>query len=235
MKNHCSAWHHTAWLLALLAIASAGCGAGEYQSRLDAKLGAIEKEMAEAKAKAELERRYASLHGAADIPGTTVKLAVPKDFAGAFNDLNPPQFNLPDLKVAYQATGKDEDTDANVPWFLYVAVRPAKPTADGKPLADALRQQVETAFPGSSPSWEAKSCDTPQGATIDWRVARAAGEQDFGGQTLPGEMIVYLHESAGQQVVLVWRVPEALKKASDVDNLAPLVAGTLVMPAAEGG
>ncbi|HWB00938.1 MAG TPA: hypothetical protein VG713_20745, partial [Pirellulales bacterium] len=73
----------------------------------------------------------------------------------------------------------------------------AAPATDGKPLAQAIRDEVLAAYPGTA-DWETIACETPlPGQTLEWKRMQAKGEDDyqkFGISTptaMPGTLSVY--------------------------------------------
>ena len=93
---------------------------------------------------------------------------------------------------------------------------------------------------GKSPSsklvWQDVDCRTPERTSVRWQRLEVDGPQEFhyvdpGGQEsfrkLPGHLEVWARYYGGHLLLVVWRVPESLRPAAEVGQLAPLVAGTV--------
>ena len=220
-------WRWT-WIVAL-AVCVSGCGTAEYESRLEATAGALMRAETEARTKAQRAQLYAGFYGAGDIPGTTIKIRVPKAFNESFNDLPLEGFTIPDLRVAYR--GKAEDGTG--PWTLHIFSSPVPNPGDDRKLADLLKQQVAAAVKGSTPEWQEQKCPIPEGGEMPWQVIEAKGEQTLEGSAQAADVRVYMHVANGQAVVLVWDMAEGFVNVSNVDQLAPLVAGSVEFAAAQ--
>lgn len=149
--------------------------------------------------------------------------------------LNPPflKDGIPGLRVTYEQTMRDVESH-QMPVYLYLAATTAAETAKtGKPLTETLREQIAGAFPKETVQWDLLEADTPE---LDkpknpWKVLRVAGEQDFkldvAPLMMPGKFRLYLYEAQGYQVLVGWRAPDTTSSLVNIDELGPLVAGTI--------
>lgn len=222
-----------------------GCGTGEYQRRLEARVAQIQQ-----------VAQFSVLYDVPlPLPGTTVSVRIPSLFQIGFDAntqdpdgggglidprrLQPPFVTLPGFKLTYEIIFTDSNNNnARRPFYIYMAVATAADAAAGKPVAEAIREQVATQFP--SAAWEDVSCTSPTGAVVACKRINVSGPQVFytgPGQyeSLSGVFQLYLHEAQGQHVLIGWRVPDAVSEKANLDQLARLTAGTIVVAAPPAG
>jgi hypothetical protein len=117
---------------------------------------------------------------------------------------------------------------------------------DGKPVdapsqparmdsTGELFQRLEKAFPQAKLAWQDVSCPTPSGEQVAWQRLVASGEQEFRyidreglerRAKLPGRLEIWARYYGDYLVLIAWRVPDSLVGPSQIDTLAPLVAGS---------
>lgn len=216
-----------------------GCGTGGYEKLLRNNTAAISR-----------RAQFNQLYAAQQIEGTTLLIRFPQVFKRSYTAasadpdtgqpldprrLQAPFLLLPGFKLCWEAfAGPD---NARLPYYCYLAAPTAAEIPAGTTLAETLRSQLASKFPGAA--WEEVSCLSPTGAAIPWRRLTVSGAQDFytgGGQyaSLPGRFQLYLYEAQGLYILVGWRVPDSIALTANLDQLAELTAGTLEAPPSGG-
>jgi hypothetical protein len=217
-----------------------GCGTRGY-----------EKLVAQRAADFEQRAQFNQLYADQQIEGTSISIRFPQVFKRSYTAasadpdtgqpidprrLQPPFLLLPGFKLCWEALGGPDN--ARLPYYCYLAVPTAAEIPAGTSLAETLRSELASKFPGAA--WEDVTCRSLEGALVPWRRLTVSGPQDFhvgGGQysLLPGRFQLYLHEAQGQYVIVGWRVPDSIALAANLDQLAELTAGTISVAPPPGG
>lgn len=110
-------------------------------------------------------------------------------------------------------------------------------------VSGELFQRVEKAFPSANAAWQDVTCPTPNGTTVSWQRLVVGGEQEFhyvdsAGREryvkLPGRLEIWARYYGDYQVLVAWRLPESLRAASQIEAVAPLVAGSVTGDRGQG-
>ncbi|HVU89211.1 MAG TPA: hypothetical protein VHD36_17935 [Pirellulales bacterium] len=224
-------------LLGLLVLS--GCGTKAYEERVEKGLGGLR-----------TAQMFIGISpNFADIPGTNIKLRLPKFVDGsarAYNDqsaepsgqgpvnpgrLNPPYFKIPGLRVCYEMSGHDSTANQPATFYCYLAALPAADAVvDGKPVEEWIQAQLAPTFPGAQ--WESVQCATQSGRQVEWKMITVKGSQPFFNGTLPdsknlpGVLQLFSKEIDGTQVLIGWRYPDNINQS--VSDVARLTAGSAV-------
>jgi hypothetical protein len=215
-----------------------GCGAQEYERRINAGVN-------RAKGESKFNVLYATPQ---DIVGTPVAIRVPTLFTSpAFVEnaavdgkrIDPRRIKpdvvatIPGFKLTYEAF-----TDDGLPYYLYVGVVNADNVATADPLG-GLQVDLNDRFHPNPPVSPADTpCEAPDGRSLPWKSIRVTGDQEFlvrdktgreQPKTLPGIVDVYSYRTPNCAVVLVWRMPTAVGEKVNVSELAKLVAGCVAI------
>ncbi len=223
-----------AWTL-LLATLSA-CGTAEYEQRM-------EKTAQEIGQVVERRREFdEALHGSSAIGDTAVEIRVPNVFQASYQEgsshpidgqidprrFQPPFLSLPGHQLTYEAEANNAE-EVPRPYYYYLAV------TDGDPaqLRSGLLAELKKTFPDTPAGWENFEAQTPEGDTVSWKRIQVAGPQQFPGFARgrfvqeDGIFALY-HFAEGEQNVLVgWRIPQAVASKVDMERLARLTAGSV--------
>jgi hypothetical protein len=231
-------------LLALLVaglLVTCGCGKAEYERRVMAGVGGL--------------RTSTMLGPAVQIPGTEVTVQLPAmidanskayvegspepNGAGVVNPerLNPPFMKIPGLRVCYEAQRTDDSTKLQHPIYWYVGVvGPQDPLPGGKSIEQFTTDSIVAAFP---PPAKPPVSDTVDIAGTQWkRITLTGSRQKFmglegGGQILGAVFQLLIGEVAGSKVIIAYRIPVEFVKPTNVDEVIPMVLGSVkVAPAA---
>jgi hypothetical protein len=214
--------------IACVALAAAACGRGEYESRMEETLQSVYK-----------GSEFNELGAPVAIPGTGFKVRLPKQMnvtlqpgSADARRVQPAGVNLPGLKLTYEGYVNDAEGGK---WSYYCYL--ATTGADRKEATlNLLRSSVSKTL-GNVDGYSEVSCSTSDGRTIAWQQLSGSGPQPFyyvtpdGQETyvdqVDGELKVYLREEGDQIIFIAWRVPASIKPHTQVDKLAPMVAGSL--------
>ena len=203
----------------------AGCGTGEYKSRLQATLV-----RAGQTAKFDLHLHATTTDFSAsgrEKPGVSVRL--PKLFDGSANNaigqlklLALPGFWYSMEKLHRDASGKNLAVYVGFGWV---------PKADKKEadLQAELLAQLKASLPNAA--WQDVKAETPQGGTVDLKMLSGTGPQDFntGAEDKPVEKVegqyrLYLVPGSNDHVLIAWRGPVA---AADFWQSVDVAMGTV--------
>jgi hypothetical protein len=219
----------------LFLFALTGCGTSEYERRLNT--GA---------SKAQAESKWNNLYGPQDLADTPVSVRLPKMFTDSplvvgvpvggkpVDDrrVKPMLFDFPGLKLTYETLVEDPQA-GKLPCYCHVG---AVAGAAGQ-LSAAVLADLQNKGPfDQQPTWSDFQAETSDGKTIACKKLRVTGQQDFytlnkAGQEqyqqLPGLLEVYVHEEAGQQVLIAWRMPVSIEGTVALAKWAPVVAGSV--------
>jgi len=229
-------------VLALTCVAQ-GCGTREYERRLKGAVSTISKGSG-----------FQQLYGPTALEGTPITVRVPKTFqksftAGSVVDgaqvdprrVKPPFMEISGLKITYEATVQDA-VGGKMPYYCYLAAVPLDVVREvqspderyqrlQKRVSNALREK----FPQAS-DWTDVRCHTPGGDVRICRKLSASGEQVFfyvdkagagSFRNMPGTLEFYACTEAGHFVLVGWRVPDVIRQHAKLNELAPLVAGSI--------
>ena len=160
--------------------------------------------------------------------------------------MQPGLVTVPGMKLMCQGTVKDQ-RGVVVPYFCHIAALPA--ATDGEnpipKLADtlpaelegALRPAGEAAPAAGTPTklaWKTAELETPtMGQTMPWKtleVKTTLGYRALRTESnfdLPGVLRLYLYEGDGQQLLIVWRVPETVEEVLKTEPVAQRLCGSV--------
>jgi hypothetical protein len=235
------------WPIAvLLACLIAGCGVGTYNESVEQRTQSLGR-----------AAPFTQLFGAQPIADASVTIRVPQLFKTSFQEgsadpknpnqkidpqrLQPPFLELPGFKLCYEATAEAKDQPgAPLTYYCYLAAQPR----DGGALEIAMPARLKRAFPNAQVAWETVACSTPTGDTVSWKKIRAQGEQRFDivplngpvqQKKLLGIFELWLYETPERQILVGWRIPEAIETDihlvdppdNSLASLAALTAGTI--------
>lgn len=140
-------------------------------------------------------------------------LAIPADQAEGYRTDKPREF----------AKDKD-DSPQDVPEGLRME--------DGGEIARDFIEKLGSA----KPAWQDVECPTPQRTFVRWQRIRGDGPHAFcylepnnqeRWPTMPGHFEVWARYHGQYLVLIGWHMPQSVRAASEMDTLAPLVAGTV--------
>lgn len=216
-----------------------GCGAGEYQSRVQARV----QEMATGS-------EFAGLYAAQTLGDRPVSVRVPQVFTSpplvpgaevagegappATERVQPGVVDLPGLTYTYEDFVADAE-GGRIPFYLHVGAANTTHRAFRDPT-NRWVHQIKSRLPDQDPSWERVECDTPDGRFLVWQRLRAEGEQPFSYVSqdgrrrvveLPGILEIYYRVEGDWAITLVWRVPSSIAPHVGLERWAPMVAGTV--------
>jgi len=219
----------------LVLLIVAGCGTGEYESRLANRAAHVQNTL-----------NFNELYAPQPLPNTPISVRVPTlftespliegapDKSGNPVDLRrvtPTLFALPWLKLTYEGF-IDNPEGGKLPYYCYVAAVD-KATLGGENLEAAWNAAL-AAKGGTLDPWTDFQGKTPEGGTVDWKKLRFAGQQEFytiGGNgqeqfvQLPGVLDVYLREQNGFYVLIAWRMPASIEPQVDSAKWASMMTG----------
>ena len=213
----------------------AGCGTGEYERRLEIGVS-----------KAKAESKFNNLYGPQELADTPVSVRLPRMFTdsplveGALVNgqpvderrVKPMLFPLPWLKLTYETLVEDPQ-GVKLPCYCYVA---AVDIAGGqaRALDSSLKLELQKQAQFDLVDWADFQGESADGRGNQWKKFRFTCQQEFrtvnkAGQEqyvqLPGLLEIYLHEEAGQQVLIAWRMPASIEGKVELAKWTPVVAG----------
>jgi len=216
-----------------------GCGAAEYQSRVQARV----QEMAAVS-------EFVGLYAPQQLGDKPVSVRVPAVFespplvpgaevAGegappATERVQPGVIGVPGLTYTYEEFVADAE-GGRIPFYLHVGATDTTHRAFRDPTT-RWAHQIRKHFPGQDPSWERVECDTPDGRYLVWQRLRAEGEQPFSYVSqdgrrrvvgLPGILEIYYRVEGDWAITLAWRVPSSIAPHVGLERWAPMVAGAV--------
>jgi hypothetical protein len=186
---------------------------------------------------------FNELYAPQPLPGTTVAVRVPVLFKDSplvegvagkdgkpvdSRRIKPGLIEVPWLKFTYEGFIDNPD-GTKTPFYCYVAA--VNKAAAGNLEADWKRQ---LASKGPAGEWSDFQSQTPEGQAVAWRMLQFNGPQEFctiaqNGQEqysqVPGTFDIYLHEEAGNYVLIAWRVPASIQQQVDPAKLAKMMTG----------
>jgi len=185
-------------------VVCSGCGVGEYEKRLERRVGDLRKPAI-----------FDVLYQATELPDVPILVRVPRSFTQRLVEgavvhdkkidarrAKVPGLDLPGKLVTYEAMVQDS-SGGSQPYYIYLTAAPAAAVERlrsaserkfdaGKPIepspaAEPVRldqtgelfQRVQKAFPQANLAWQDVACPTPTGATMVWQCLVANGEQEF--------------------------------------------------------
>lgn len=230
---------------AALTVLLAGCGVSQYNALANRRVGALRGEV-----------RFRGLYAPSQVPGTPFSIRVPIVFSGSYQEnsshkddgavispdrLQPPFLKLPGFKLCFEGTNTSGTT--RLPFYCYVAARPAQP-GDADKLAGQLQAQLKKTFPDTPDEWQVVDAESPTGVAVHWRKIRVEGEQPFmvkeadqvKSQSLPGVFELWIHDADNYVAMIAWRTPKSIEgapaaaptgdaPASDANPLVNLLEG----------
>lgn len=215
----------------LLMSALTGCGTSEYERRLSEREG---------KVRAQIAAKFNVLNAPQELGGTGVSIGIPRVFANPplvegqvdARRAKPSVFTLPVQPLTHEAFVQDSE-GGQIPYYLYVGVVPG--TLPN--IANLIQTELSAKAGGKIVApWADFKGETANGQGNTWRRLRFEVEQDFyykdkAGQDhfspMPGTLELYLFDAGTQVVIVAWSMPTSIEPASELANLAPLVAGSV--------
>lgn len=222
--------------LPLLIVFFVGCGTGHYDELMRTRLEQLKR-----------EAPYAALQPPAEIPGTSVKIAIPKLLPRLITpDTDDPNglkgkislervkylpFDAQGVYVGYDAELQRAEGGGKVAVACQIAVLPK---SDFNVL-DAIRKK----FPDQQPQPELVQVDAFGGdKKIEWSKVRIeaatlfdiappdpAAPLEF--KSLPSIIEVWWHTGEHYLTIVTWRVPTEINDQDKLLDMAPLTAATL--------
>jgi hypothetical protein len=230
----------------LLMAAFYGCGSGDYEARLDARIRELKS-----------ASKYNILSPTMDVPDTSVSIRIPQ-LNESNRDLfiktygNPPSVtgfeqnplkegevdprrsktnvvNLVDIRAVYEGYVEDKN-EGKQHYYLYVAVSSGQMT---KYIPRNLQSELGVKFNNTTQlaNYQAK---TPEDRDVSWQEFHGSGNQIFYYLTknndaqypsMPGVVYILFHEENDLLITLVWRYPTGLEQNIDFQSWIKLVAG----------
>lgn len=150
--------------------------------------------------------------------------------------LRPPFLDSPPPEFSIAAEGLFGEANGKLPATLSMAAVPVAEMAEGELGRNMLaRLKKDEAFDAAKPEWQSREVIDRTGATRVWRVLEAHGSQRidrFAGAKEPKEesidatVAIWISADRDQEfcTTLVWRVPDEIKGAVGLEEIAPLVA-----------
>jgi hypothetical protein len=224
-------------LSAIVLLVMLGCGTGEYERRLDNQISQLRN-----------GSKSKDLYAPQELPKTPVSVRVPLMFKdsplvegaqvnGKLIDprrVKPMLFPLPWLRLTYEGFIDDPEV-GKLPCYCYLG---AVDVAGGQArdfTANTLKE-LKTKPGANVVDWADFTGGTPDGHGNPWKKLRFTGPQEFFTigknnqeqfQTMPGVLEIYVHEEAGQYVLVAWRMPAKIEQTVELAKWAPLVAGSV--------
>jgi hypothetical protein len=219
----------------LLLCASAGCGTGEYEKRLNARVGQIGQESA-----------FGQMHPPTQLSETPIKVRLPNSFGqplgeGAGVDqrrVQPQVVNPVDVKYELKATyeGFVEDSEGGkTAYYCYLATLDTA-EAKVKDPERALRRQLQETLGEGTGQWAPTQCETPTGRASQWQKITASGDQEFyyvdkdGQESFrkePATVWFFSRREGEYWIAIGWRVPTRCEAEAGLGEWAPRVAGSV--------
>jgi hypothetical protein len=221
----------------------AGCGTGEYESRLQKA----------ASSSSSGSKFTSDLAEEITVPGTSISLRLPKpmqsvDTSDAVRG-KIPLFEVTGLKATYEGSLEDPETKAKQCFYLYVVSGELPP--GGRTSMQSWLSDYTNKFPNSADSSAAVntnySVPTPEGTSLpceEFHYSKCMMKFFYpnpakpqNSQDMPGNVVYLCHVENNQFVALIFRYPSNLSDyhsaAFDPDWIK-LIAGTLKMGASGG-
>lgn len=233
----------SALTLPLVMLVCAGCGTSRYNSLMNDRIDRLRR-----------EEPFTALTAPAEIPGTSVKIGLPKVLP-RYATLDTPDstspngkisaervkisklFNLPGVYCVYDGEGDLGDGN-KAPMACQIAIIPkSAPEAAGLPVM--LETLAKSAFPDQALAWEDVQADTISGdQKIPWKKVHFDGELLFDVypadpsapmqfKKLPAVAELWWHDGEHCHTLLFWRIPKTLEEKTNLMNQAKLSAGTI--------
>jgi hypothetical protein len=232
---------------ALLTLAVAGCGTGEYHKRMKDRL-------AELKQQSRFLERLDDIEIDVSDPQAIflgVKLRPPKNICtqgkalrvGYTEDnveiderrVKPPfLLGMRDFCLSYELLVPNPDTrnrqQTELPVYCYFAVSPAD-SVEQQALLNEIRQPLAENFEDVPEEWETVSPGAPDGGSVEWKRLRVEGSQLFDCVPNPammdGRFDVYVHSDNTYHVVVGWRAPVSVDDKLEFMQAGEVSLGTL--------
>jgi hypothetical protein len=221
----------------LLAVA-VGCGSGEYEQRLEARVEQLEKGSS-----------FRGLQNPVPVPETPLSVRLPAGFSTSplvegdmvegqpvdSRRMQPGSLNTGYPLTPFEAFVTD-DTGGKLAYYCYFGV--ADLTVRGADKMEfRILNRFADVFPDTKVAWEDVAAPMPSGASIDWQRAEAASRQKFlyvtkeGGheyRDLDAKLEIWVRRVEDKHLpIMIWRVPDWTRNQAKPDYWAPRVAGTM--------
>ncbi len=231
-------------LVCLLAQLISGCGTSTYNAAMAKRLDELRR-----------DAPYAALTAPTVIPGTSVKIALPKMLPRFVTPETPDPVGLkghisvervkfvalmpPGVFCAYDGEGELAD-GSMTPMACQIAVIP-KTAPESQAIAALLEAGLQLVFPNQPASWQAEEVEAAGGGKrIPWKMLRREGDllfdvfpkertADMQFKKLPAVVEVWWHESEPYHTLFFWRVAKEVDDKVNLIKLAKLSAGTITV------
>jgi hypothetical protein len=216
-----------------------GCGGGSYSDRMEKRIGELKR-----------EAPFVELTGPTEIPGTSVKLRVPKivpnfltldteDASSPTGKINPERVKLLMLKLPGKYCAYNGDVALSDGSKATISCQIAVLEKSSPQVAD-LPKVLQTAVGGNLDlPWVPINVDTPGGdGTIAWKWFNLVADQSFEVtasdatvqlKKLPGLAKLWWHESDHYHVLLLFKIPKEAEDKVKLLELAAPTAGTVTV------
>jgi hypothetical protein len=218
---------YSAWGLVLLCSVGAGCGAGAYEKRLNARIQEIRQEAIAGLQKADLPEVQLALYVPEGMKIQAADASRPgKPSLSIFNDQG-----LPTLKYTCTASTPPDESGDQLPYYCYVGVCNPGVGVNLDSIFAAISDKLSTQYPGKPANAFDVPCRTIDGReVICKRITLENLEKEFtykGKKNVSGMLEIYLRPIDVSVVVIAWRFPSHLKEYLQLGALGPRVAGTV--------
>lgn len=205
----------------------AGCGRGAYEAKLEQTVGGLQS-----------GSDFRLLGQPTPVPGSGLQVRFPRSMnesltpgSGDPKRVQPPGVNIPGLKLTREGYVEDAE-GGKLSYYCYIAVL----DSGGADTELKLLRGSVSRGGGQVGDWSPVECSTPDGRVVAWKRLTSSGPQQFFYITPSGEetfveqegwLEVFTRQQEGQQLIVAWRMPAAIKPHTQVDKLAPMVAGSV--------
>jgi hypothetical protein len=220
----------TACILLLMGICW-GCGAGEYERRMEARVVELKS-----------EAKFNILGTSMDVPDTFLSIRIPKEVKDPpiteetkveDKPIDPRRvktnvIDIPGFKETFEGLMEDA-SKGKQPFYLYVGAT----TDPHKKIADKLIGELKgkSKTPVELTDYPVQA---PDGKTVTWKKCRATGSQEFYYITpeglpqfrlMQGTIILLFYQEEDTLVTLAWRMPVGIEQSLDLDTWMNRTAG----------
>ena len=218
-----------------------GCGTGEYDERMKTSLTQYERVHRFAALKP-YDKKLAGDHVSLRVPAIFADETLAVNLPGQPVDkdqITPPFLNIPGISASYRKEIQDPQYN-RMHFFIYLAAMEPQAAGEGKAsLDEQITLELKKQFPNAEMKWEEVSCETDAGPVdaLKWRRLSVSGEQMFERlnpnnvpefNKFPGTFDLWYHPDPNYQVIVAWRLPDALKNSvADLESIKKRTAGTL--------
>jgi hypothetical protein len=231
------------WLsVAALLPALIGCGRGEYEKRLDARVEQIKKgsafgEMQVAVSLANPELKLGT--GSARLPKQFTALS-PADGSLDQRRLKPPGY-VPRGHAATCEAFVVDSTGGKISYYCYLGAATLR-ERELERMEFVVRNPFNQSYSDTTITWDQADALTTTGAAVEWKRARLEQQQEFyyvdaqGAESYrmaPAFYELWYRLEGDVLLTVAWRVPTDFAPNAEFEKWAPRVAGTVTFKAAE--